>query len=99
MLSDWLLIPGVSFGPKRDYLYAGDRLALQLEWSEGDSPVRRYFAVDHLNSTRVVITDDGIETGIKNVDGFCVRVAPARPNRKQLSAIVAVGGPPERGAD
>lgn len=39
--SDCLLIPGVSFGPKRDYLYAGDRLALQLDWSEGDSPVRQ----------------------------------------------------------
>lgn len=31
LLSDWLLTPGVSFRPKRDYLYADDRLALQLD--------------------------------------------------------------------
>jgi RHS repeat-associated protein len=54
---DWQLVPGVSFGPKRDYLYAGDRLALQLDWTV-EGPVRRYIAVDHLNSTRVVVTDD-----------------------------------------
>jgi len=59
VLSDWQLIPGVSFGPKRDYLYAGDRLAVQLDWSEGDLPVRQYVAVDHLNSTRAIVDDNG----------------------------------------
>lgn len=57
--ADWLLFPGVSFGPKRDYLYAGDRLALQLDWSEGESPVRQYIAGDHLNSTRAIVDDNG----------------------------------------
>ena len=79
VLSDWLLIPGGSFGLKRDYLYAGDRLAVQLDWSEGELPVRQYVAVDHLNSTRVVVTDGEIETGIKIVEVIRVRVVPARP--------------------
>lgn len=57
--ADWLLIPGVSFGPKHDYLYAGDRLAVQLDWSEGELPVRQYVAVDHLNSTRAIVDDNG----------------------------------------
>jgi hypothetical protein len=50
VLSDWLLIPGDSFGPERDYLYAGDRLALQLDSREGVSPVRLHLAVDHIGS-------------------------------------------------
>jgi hypothetical protein len=98
VLSDWLLIPGVSFGPKQDYLYAGDRLAVQLDWSEGDSPVRRFVAVDHVNSTRVVVTDDGIESKIKIIGRTHARVVGARPHRKQLIAIVAGGGSPKRGA-
>jgi hypothetical protein len=54
-----LLDPGAElFGPKRDYLYAGDRLALQLDWTV-EGPVRRYIAVDHLNSTRAIIDDSG----------------------------------------
>jgi hypothetical protein len=56
--SDWLLDPGDSFGPKRDYLYAGDRLALQLDWTP-EGPVRRYIAVDHLNNTRAIVDDNG----------------------------------------
>lgn len=59
MPTDWLLTPGESFGPKRDYLYAGDRLALQLDWGEGESPVRQYIAVDHLKSTRAIVDDNG----------------------------------------
>jgi RHS repeat-associated protein len=58
----------VSFGPKQNYLYAGDRLALQLDWSEDESPVRRYIAVDHLNSTRVVVTDDDGVVTAEEVD-------------------------------
>jgi hypothetical protein len=40
-------------------LYASDRLALQLDWSEGGSPVPEYIAVDHLNSTRAIVDDNG----------------------------------------
>lgn len=53
-----LLDPCDSFGPKHDYLYAGDRLALQLDWTP-EGPVRRYIAVDHLNSTRAIMDDNG----------------------------------------
>lgn len=70
VLSDWQLIPGVSFGPKRDYLYAGDRLAVQLDWSEGESPVRQYIAVDHLNSTRAVVSDDGGDVTAEKIDYY-----------------------------
>ena len=38
MLSGWPLVPEESCGPQPDYLYAGDRLALQLDWSEGGLP-------------------------------------------------------------
>jgi hypothetical protein len=60
---------------ERDYFYAGDRLALLLDWTVEGS-VRRYVAVDHLNSTRVVVTDDGIECEVKiteSASGLCRR--------------------------
>jgi hypothetical protein len=71
---------------------------LQLDWSE-DRPARRYVAVDHLNSTQVVVTDGEIESKIKIVGRIHARVVGARLPREQLSAIVTEGGPPERSAD
>jgi hypothetical protein len=41
-LSDWPLIPGGSFGRKRDDLYAGDWLELQLVVGDGEPLERRY---------------------------------------------------------
>ena len=68
-------------------------------WSEGESPLRRYMAVDHLNGTRAVVTDDGAEKAFTVAKGIPVRMAPPRPHRNRLSAIVTEEGPPERGAD
>lgn len=86
VLSDWLMIPVESYGPKRGYLYAGERRTMKLDWSEGDSTVR----------TRVVVTDGGIESKIKIMGRIHAPVVGARLRRKRLIAIVTGGGPPEK---
>jgi len=70
VLSDWPLVPGESCGPQPDYLYAGDRLALQLDGSDGELPVRQFIAVDHCNSTRVAVTDVGGFVTVEEIDYY-----------------------------
>ncbi len=55
VLSDWQLIPGGWFTRTRDYLYAGGRLAAQVDWSTGE-PESTFVATDHLGSTRALFT-------------------------------------------
>ena len=58
VLSEYLLHDGEEAVLDHEYLYAGARLAAQLDWSGGAALVR-YVAVDHLGSTRVVLASDG----------------------------------------
>jgi len=55
VLSDWQLIPDGWFTRTRDYLYAGGRLAAQVDWSTGE-PESTFVATDHLGSTRALFT-------------------------------------------
>ncbi len=62
VLSDWILIPDHDdpsqsyFDQARDYLYAGSRMVAQIDW--GTEPVRRFAAVDHLGSTRYLLSEN-----------------------------------------
>ncbi len=58
VLSEYLLHDGEEAVLDHEYLYAGARLAGQLDWSGGAALVR-YVAVDYLGSTRVVLAPDG----------------------------------------
>jgi len=58
VLSEYLLTEGEEAVLAEEYVYAGSRLAAQLDWSGGTALVR-YIAVDHLGSTRTVIAEDG----------------------------------------
>ncbi len=58
VLSEYLLHDGEEAVLDHEYLYAGARLAAQVDWSGGAALVR-YVVVDHLGSTRVVLASDG----------------------------------------
>jgi RHS repeat-associated protein len=62
-LSDWLLVPEISFGPTTDYAHIGGRLGIQLDWV-GDNAVARFAAHDHLGNTRVLVEPDGTVTDL-----------------------------------
>lgn len=58
VLSDWLLVPGSTFAPTRDYLRVDGRLSVQLE--HGGGMVSPLFAAhDHLGSTRALVAANG----------------------------------------
>jgi RHS repeat-associated protein len=57
VLADWLLVPGQSFGPAREYLYSGDRMVAQLDWVGGEVATR-FATHDHLGSTRLLVSPD-----------------------------------------
>jgi RHS repeat-associated protein len=58
VLADWTLLPGESFGPTTDYLYAGERMVTQLSWVDGQA-VPLFATHDHLGSTRMLVAPDG----------------------------------------
>ncbi len=63
VLSDWILVPGTTFGPTRDYLRIGGRLAVQLDHA-GGALTPSFGAHDHLGSTRALVATDGTLTDL-----------------------------------